>query len=91
MAVSQFVTQFTPVSRPKYTPLKSNLTNYILSGILQTIIAIFFKDKIETILLKQFFFSTQNTKICLNMCKSLHKMRNAKNLLAVRFRWQNET
>ena len=25
------------------------------------------------------------------MCKSRHKMRNAKNRLAIRFRWQNET
>ena len=55
-----------------------------------------FFHKIETILSNQFFlnffvlFSTQSSKMCLNMCKSRHKLRNAKNWLAIRFTWQNE-
>ena len=55
-----------------------------------------FFHKIETILSNQFFlkkivlFSTQSSKMCLNMCKSRHKLPNAKNWLAIRFTWQNE-
>ena len=60
---------------------------------LQTIKAIF--PQIGDHIIKQFFlnfflFSTQSSKMSLNMCKSCHKLRNAKNWLVIRFIWQNE-